>query len=48
LFLINVPVGRAGCHHAAALHAQTKINMRRFDFFGFGMLALGSRVEADA
>jgi len=41
VFLINLPVGVLAVTMLLLYMPETKINIRRFDFFGFGMLALG-------
>jgi len=41
VFLINLPVGAATVAMLALYMPETGIKLRRFDFFGFGMLALG-------
>ena len=41
VFLINLPVGILCVVMLLIYMPETKINIRRFDFFGFGMLALG-------
>jgi len=41
VFLINLPVGILAVTMLVLYMPETKINLRRFDFFGFGMLALG-------
>lgn len=40
VFLINLPVGIAAVVMLATFMPKTEIKLRRFDFFGFGMLAL--------
>jgi DHA2 family multidrug resistance protein len=40
VFLINLPVGALCVAMLLLYMPETKINIRRFDFFGFGMLAL--------
>jgi DHA2 family multidrug resistance protein len=40
VFLVNLPVGIVAFFMLAALMPNTPIKIRRFDFFGFGMLAL--------
>lgn len=41
VFLINLPVGGMAVAMLLAFMPETEIRQRRFDFFGFGMLALG-------
>ncbi|KQN77559.1 DHA2 family efflux MFS transporter permease subunit [Devosia sp. BK] len=41
VFLVNVPVGAVCVAMLLLFMPQTEIKNRRFDFFGFGMLALG-------
>lgn len=41
VFLVNLPVGALCAVMLALYMPNTEINRRRFDFFGFGMLALG-------
>jgi len=41
VFLVNLPVGVLCAVMLALYMPNTEINRRRFDFFGFGMLALG-------
>lgn len=41
VFLVNVPVGAICVAMLVLFMPQTEIKNRRFDFFGFGMLALG-------
>jgi DHA2 family multidrug resistance protein len=41
VFLINLPVGVLCVTMLALYMPDTEIKLRRFDFFGFGMLALG-------
>src|SRR3954466_15426284 len=41
VFLINVPVGALCVTMLLIFMPETMIKIRRFDFFGFGMLALG-------
>ena len=41
VFLINLPVGIVCVTMLLIFMPETKIKLRRFDFFGFGMLALG-------
>ena len=41
VFLINLPVGILAVVMLLLYMPETKIKIRRFDFFGFGMLALG-------
>ena len=41
VFLINLPVGIATVTMLFLYMPETAIKLRRFDFFGFGMLALG-------
>ncbi|MGV3576061.1 MAG: DHA2 family efflux MFS transporter permease subunit [Devosia sp.] len=41
VFLVNVPVGALCVAMLVVFMPQTEIKNRRFDFFGFGMLALG-------
>lgn len=41
VFLVNVPVGVLCVAMLVAFMPNTEIRNRRFDFFGFGMLALG-------
>jgi len=41
VFLINLPVGVATVAMLLLYMPETDIKLRRFDFFGFGMLALG-------
>ena len=40
VFLVNLPVGIVAFFMLAALMPNTPIKIRKFDFFGFGMLAL--------
>ncbi len=40
VFLVNLPVGVVAFFMLAALMPNTAIRIRKFDFFGFGMLAL--------
>ncbi|KQU99659.1 DHA2 family efflux MFS transporter permease subunit [Devosia sp. Root105] len=40
VFLVNLPVGIVAFFMLAALMPNTVIKIRKFDFFGFGMLAL--------
>ncbi|MGV8833429.1 MAG: DHA2 family efflux MFS transporter permease subunit [Devosia sp.] len=40
VFLINLPVGIAAAFMLLAFMPATEIRLRRFDFFGFGMLAI--------
>jgi DHA2 family multidrug resistance protein len=40
VFLVNLPVGIVAFFMLAALMPNTAIKIRKFDFFGFGMLAL--------
>lgn len=41
VFLVNVPVGALCVAMLLLFMPQTEVKNRRFDFFGFGMLALG-------
>jgi DHA2 family multidrug resistance protein len=40
VFLVNLPVGALAAFVLIALMPASKINLRRFDFFGFGLLAV--------
>lgn len=40
VFLVNLPIGILAAFLLIALMPESKITIRRFDFFGFGMLAL--------
>ncbi|WDR05928.1 DHA2 family efflux MFS transporter permease subunit [Devosia rhodophyticola] len=40
VFLVNLPVGIAALTALALFMPKSKINLRRFDFFGFSMLAI--------